>query len=131
MVMARPPCGWSLRREEWLELHPLGLGERGVLGHGRKGRGERGSVRSLENPPRGMAAIGDGLMHPAPHRPAEAVGAALTTVGQCQDEAANLRHGEGNQVGTRTSGGNGGLSAPLFLAASSRSAARRVTTRKA
>jgi hypothetical protein len=42
---------------------------------------------------------GGGLMRPQPHRPLEAEAVLLPSAGQRQEEAADLRHGDRDQVG--------------------------------
>jgi hypothetical protein len=109
-----------LRGQQRPEAGPLGVGQLRERRGGPAGGGAGVPLGSLAGAPRGVAAVGAGLVGAAPPRPAQAVRPARAALSQGQQEAAHLRHRERDQAGIR---------APPFWAASPRLAARRVTAR--
>jgi hypothetical protein len=103
VVVARPAPRWLGRRQERHDPLPLGITELEAAAweHLDGGRaGARGQVRPgmLVGSPGSMAALSHGLVLPAKQRPTETEGRLGCRLGQRQEQAAHLGHGQGNQA---------------------------------
>jgi hypothetical protein len=121
MIVAWPPGRRPLGREQGSDQFPLGVGQL----CGRRGRCSSSERDQRTIPPpipsASVASCRHSLMRSAPQRPLEAKGALFVAAGQRQEEASDLRHGDGDQAG---------IAAP-FSSTSRWLAARRMTTRPA
>lgn len=92
---------WPLRGQQRADARPL------LIGKGEVAAGEHLDCREAATVPLPLSstgcvtALGDCLMVAAELRPGEAEGEDLRRLGQRQQQAAHLRHGQGEEIARR------------------------------